>query len=183
MNVTIGTLVRLVILVVAVVVLQLAVVAQITVLDANADLLPLVALSIGLLAGPIAGATVGFMLGLVADMALLQTLGVTSLLLISVGYLSGRYRELRDATNSLVPPVAGFVATLAFDVGFMLIQLLLGVDASVSPLVIREILISAVLNGLLAIPVFAAVRALLRSDLIEELRPRRRAAPRPRVLT
>ena len=34
------------------------------------------------------------MLGLVADMALLQTLGVSSLLLIGVGYIAGRYREL-----------------------------------------------------------------------------------------
>ena len=44
-----------------------------------------------------------------------------------------------------------------------------------SPLVIREILVGAVINGLLAIPVFAAVRALLRADLIDDLRPRRRA--------
>jgi rod shape-determining protein MreD len=182
-NVTIGTLLRLAVLVIAVVVLQLAVVAQITVMDANADLLPLVAMSIGLLAGPISGATVGFMLGLVADMALIQTLGVSSLLLIGVGYMAGRYRELRDATHSLVPPLGGFVATLGFDVGFMLVQLLLGVDSPVSPLVIREILVSALLNGLLAIPLFAAVRALLRPDLIEELRPRRRPGTRTRVLT
>ena len=81
------------------VVLQLAVVAQITVFDANADLLPLVALSIGLLGGPGRRARPSAsLLGLVADMALLQTLGVSSLLLIGVGYLAGRYRELRDAT-------------------------------------------------------------------------------------
>ena len=36
----------------------------------------LVTLSVGLLAGPIPGATCGFLLGLVADMSLLQTLGV-----------------------------------------------------------------------------------------------------------
>ena len=55
---------RIALLVLATVVLQIAVVTQITVLDANADLLPLVALSVGLLAGPIAGATCGFLLGL-----------------------------------------------------------------------------------------------------------------------
>ena len=103
-NVSFATVVRLLVLVLTVVVLQLAVVGQVSLFDANADLLPLVALSIGLLAGPVAGATVGFLLGLVADMALLQTLGVTSLLLIGVGYLAGRYRELRDATHKLVPP-------------------------------------------------------------------------------
>ena len=113
--------------------------AQVTLFDANADLLPLVALSIGLLAGPVAGATVGFLLGLVADMALLQTLGVTSLLLIGVGYLAGRYRELRDATHKLVPPIGGLVATLAYAAAFSLVQFLLGVESPVSPLVIREI--------------------------------------------
>ena len=60
-------------------------------------------LSVGLLGGPIAGAIAGFSIGLVADMALVQTLGVTSLLLTGVGYLAGRYRELRDATHKLVP--------------------------------------------------------------------------------
>ena len=47
MNVSVGTVVRLTVLVVAVVVLQIAVVAQIVVFDASADLLPLVALSSG----------------------------------------------------------------------------------------------------------------------------------------
>jgi rod shape-determining protein MreD len=182
-NVTWRTVVRLTVLIVAVVVLQIAVVAQIVVFDASADLLPLVALSIGLLAGPVAGATVGFMLGFVADMALLQTLGVSSLLLIGVGYGAGRFREMRDATHKLVPPIGGFLATLGFDAGFALVQFLLGVDSSVSPLVIREALVSAVINGLLVIPVFAGVRTVLRSDLIDDLRPRRRPVTRTRVLS
>ena len=181
MNVTFGTLLRLTVLVLTVVVLQLAVVGQVNVLDANADLLPLTALAIGLLAGPVAGATVGFLLGLVADMALLQTLGVTSLLLIGVGYLAGRYRELRDATHKMVPVIGGIVATLAYAAAFSLVQFLLGVESPVSSLVIREILIGVLINGLLAMPVFAAVRTFLRPDLIDDLRPRRRPVTRLRV--
>ena len=181
MNVSVAAVVRLFVLVVTVVVLQIAVVSQINVFDANADLLPLVALSIGLLAGPVAGATLGFLLGLVADMALLQTLGVTSLLLIGVGYLAGRYRELRDATHKMVPPLGGLVATLAYAATFALVQFLLGVESPVSPLVIRDILVGVVLNALLAVPVFAAVRGFLRADLIDDLRPRRRPVTRLRV--
>jgi rod shape-determining protein MreD len=180
-NVTVATLLRIAALVLAVVVLQIAVVTQLNVVDANADLLPLVALSVGLLAGPVAGATIGFLLGLVADMALLQTLGVSSLLLIGVGYLAGRYRELRDATHKMVPPLGGFVATLAYAASFSLVQFLLGVESPVSPLVIREILVGALINALIAIPVFAAVRAFLRADLIDDLRPRRRPVTRLRV--
>jgi rod shape-determining protein MreD len=181
MNLSVPGVLRLLALVLAVVVLQIAVVSQINVFGATADLLPLAALSIGLLAGPVAGATVGFLLGLVADMALLQTLGVTSLLLIGVGYIAGRYRELRDATHKMVPPLGGLIATLCYAAAFSLVQFLLGVESPVSPLVIREIVIGALLNGLLAIPVFATVRAFLRSDLIDDLRPRRRPVTRLRV--
>src|SRR5512145_2093828 len=171
MNVTVGGVLRLLVLVLAVVVLQLAVVGQVNVFDANADLLPLVAMSVGLLAGPVTGATFGFLLGLVADMALLQTLGVTSLLLVGVGYLAGRYRELRDATHKMVPPLGDLIATLGYAAAFSLVQFLLGVESPVSPLVIREI------------PVFTAVRAFLRADLIDDLRPRRRPVTRLRVTT
>ncbi len=66
------------------------------------------------------------------------------------------------------------VATLAYATAFSLVQFLLGVESPVSPLVIREILVGVLLNGLIAMPVFAAVRALLRPDLIDDLRPRRR---------
>lgn len=174
MTVTPWTIVRIAVLVIATVVLQLAVVSQLTVLGADADLFPLVTLSIGLLAGPIPGATCGFLLGLVADMALVQTLGVTSLLLIGVGYSAGRYRELRDASHKLVPVIGAAIATLAYATTFSLVQFLLGVESPVSPLVIREIVVGALLNALIAMPVFAAVRALLRPDLIDDLRPRRR---------
>ena len=37
----------------------------------------------------------------------LQTLGVSSLVLLSVGYLAGRYREGTEISNSLVPPLLG----------------------------------------------------------------------------
>jgi rod shape-determining protein MreD len=170
-----GTVVRVSTLVLLGVVLQLAVVSQFTFWGANADLVPLIALAVGLLAGPVAGAIVGFSAGLVVDMSLVQTLGLTSLLLTGVGYLGGRYRELRDATHKLVPPLAGVVVTLAYAATFSLTQFLLGVDSSVSPLVIRDYLVEALVNGLLAIPLYSAVRALLRPSLIEPLRPRRRS--------
>ena len=166
---------RAIALVVVTVVVQLAVVTQVTFLGAYADLTPLVALSVGLLAGPIPGATVGFALGLVVDMALLQTLGVSSLLLTGVGYQAGRYRELRDASHKMVPALGGFVATLAYASAFSIVQFMLGVDSDVSPIVIRTILIGALVNALIATPVFKLVRLVLRPALVDDLRPRRRA--------
>jgi rod shape-determining protein MreD len=170
-----GTVLRVGAIVLIGVVLQLAVVSQISFWGANADLTPLIVLAVGLLGGPVAGSIVGFCIGLVSDMALVQTLGVTSLLLTTIGYLAGRYGELRDSGHALVPPLTGAAATLLYAAGFSVIQFLLGVEAPVSALVIRDILIGVILNGLLAMPVLAAVRSLLRPSLTEPVRPRRRS--------
>lgn len=172
-----GSVVRVATLVLVSVVIQLAVVSQFTFWEANADLTPLIPLAVGLLAGPVAGAIVGFSIGLVMDMSLVQTLGVSSLLLTGVGYAAGRYRELRDASHSLLPVIAAFVATLVYAASFSITQFLLGVDSQVSALVVRDILLGAIINAIVAIPLFGAVRALLRPSLIDSHRPRRRSPP------
>ena len=177
MILTYGTVLRMASLILIGVVLQLAVVSQITFWGANADLTPLIVVSIGLLGGPIAGALAGFFVGLLVDMALVQTLGLTSLLLTAIGYMGGRYRELRDTSHALIPPLAGAAATLVYAISFSLTQFLLGVESSVSTLVIRDALIGVVVNGLVAVPLYALVRSILRPSLIEEYRPRRRSTP------
>ena len=61
-------------------------------------------------------------------MALLQTLGRHSLLLIGVGYLAGRYRELRDASHKLVPVPVGRRDRDAAVRAVLAVQFLLGVE-------------------------------------------------------
>jgi rod shape-determining protein MreD len=170
-----GSVIRLSLLVLVGVVIQLAVISQFSFWGANADLIPLIVVSVGLLAGPVSGSIAGFSAGLVVDMALVQTLGVSSLLLTGIGYVGGRFRELRDTSHSLVPPLAGAIATLAWAASFSITQFLLGVESTVSALVIRDILIGALINGLLAPLVFSAVRSFLRPTLLDLHRPRRRS--------
>ena len=74
----------------------------------------------------------GFCLGLFVDTALLQTLGVNSLVFTAIGYGAGRVRELRDPAHALAPVVVGAVATAIAAIGFSLLQFLLGVEAPVS---------------------------------------------------
>ena len=97
-----------------------------------ADLSPLLVASVGLLCGSIPGAAFGFCLGLFVDTALLQTLGVNSLVFTAVGYGAGRVRELRDPAHGLAPMAVGAAATAVATIGFSLLQFLLGVDAPVS---------------------------------------------------
>ncbi len=158
------------------VVVQIAAVSQITVFGITADLSPLVVASVGLLAGSLPGAAFGFSVGLFVDLALVQTLGVTSLLFIAIGYGAGRLRELRDPAHGLIPLAVGAAATAFSTVGFALMQFLLGVQAPVSWLLLRQVVVTILLGTLLALPVYALVRRVVQGSLPDDPRRRRRRA-------
>lgn len=165
---------RLAALALVAVMVQEAAVAQITIFGTSADLTPLVVVSVGLLAGSVPGAIMGFGMGLLIDLVLFQTLGVTSLLYIAIGYWSGRLLELRDPAHGLVPMAVGAAATAFAGLGMSLIQFLLGVDSPVSWLLLQQILIAVLVNALISLPVYAIVRRILRGALPEDPRQRRR---------
>jgi rod shape-determining protein MreD len=167
---------RLVVLGFATVVIQQAAISQISIFGVSADVGPLVVMSVGLLAGSMAGAITGFGIGLAVDLVLVQTLGVTSLLYIAIGYWSGRLRELRDPAHGLVPLALGAAATAFAGLGMALIQFLLGVNAPVSLLLFQQIFITVLVNSLIALPVYALVRRLIRPTLPDDPRRRRRRA-------
>ena len=151
---------RLLVLAFATVVIQQAAISQISIFGVSADLGPLVVMSVGLL----------------ADLVLVQTLGVTSLLYIAIGYWSGRLRELRDPAHGLVPLAMGAAATAFAGLGMAVIQFLLGVNSPVSLLLFQQIFITVLVNSLIALPVFAIVRRLIRPVLPDDPRRRRRRA-------
>jgi rod shape-determining protein MreD len=168
--------VRLAILAFATVVIQQAAVSQVSIFGVSADISPLVVMSVGLLAGSIAGAVMGFTTGILVDLILVQTLGVTSLLYIVIGYWCGRLRELRDPSHGLVPLAMGAAATAVAGIGLAIIQFLLGVDAPVSFLLVQQIFMTILVNTLIALPVYALVRRVIRPALPEDPRRRRRRA-------
>jgi rod shape-determining protein MreD len=167
---------RLVLLALGTVVIQEAAVSQISIFGVSADLTPLMVMSVGLLAGSLTGAVMGFATGLLVDTVLVQTLGITSLLYIAIGYWAGRLRELRDPAHGLVPLAAGAAATAVAGIGMTLIQFLLGVDAPVSLLLFQQIFITILVNTLISLPVYAAVRRIIQPALPDDPRRRRRRA-------
>jgi rod shape-determining protein MreD len=158
------------------VVIQEAAISQISIFGVNADLGPLVVMSVGLLAGSMAGAVFGFATGLFVDLVLFQTLGITSLLYIAIGYWSGRVRELLDPAHGLVPLAMGAAATAVAGFGMALIQFLLGVDAPVSVLLLQQILVTILVNTLIALPVYHLVQRIIKPALPNDPRRRRRRA-------
>jgi rod shape-determining protein MreD len=167
---------RLAVLALAAVIVQVAAVSQVQLFGTNADLSPLVVASVGLLCGAVPGAVFGFGTGLFLDLALVQTVGLSSLVLLGVGYGAGRLRELRDPEGALVPILVGAAATAGATVGYSLMQFLLGVDAPVSLLLARQILATTLLNAIIAAPLYALVRRLIGPLLPEDPRRRRRRA-------
>jgi rod shape-determining protein MreD len=163
-----GLVLRLVVLGAVLSVLQIAAVSQLTIFGANADLLPLAVAAVGLLCGSMTGAIFGFAVGLFVDTALVQTMGLSSLVYVVAGYGAGRLRELRDPQAALVPMAVGAGATAVATVGYSVLQFLLGVDAPISLLLLRQVLVTIIVNTLVAYPVYALTRRALPDD------PRRR---------
>ncbi len=147
------------------VVIQETAISQISVFGVSADITPLVVMSIGLLCGSLPGAITGFAVGLLVDLVLVQTLGVTSLLYIMIGYWSGRLRELHDPSHGLVPLALGAAATAVAGIGMAIIQFMLGVDAPVSLLLIQQIFLTVLVNTLLALPVYEVIRRVIYRSL------------------
>ena len=158
------------------VIVQVSAVSQFGLFATNPDLTPLIVASAAILLGSLPGACVGFAIGLFLDLALVQTVGLSSLLYVAVGYWSGRLRELRDPQGALIPIAVGAAATAVATIGYTLMQFLLGVEAPVSLVLAREILATIVLNALIALPVHALVRRWLVPALPEDPRRRRRRA-------
>jgi rod shape-determining protein MreD len=169
---------RLVALAFVAVLVQTAALSQLTLFGAQLDIGPLVVVSVGLLAGPVYGAAMGFALGFLVDMALLQTLGITSLVYVIVGYYSGMFGSTaRDPQATLLPLAMGAAGTLVALVVFSLLQFLLGVEAPVSLELLRQIILTVLINTLFALPVHALVRRALGASVEDRRRRRRRARP------
>jgi rod shape-determining protein MreD len=167
---------RTVLLGLAVVVLQVAAVSQVAIFGASPDLTPLVVAAVGLMCGSITGALFGFGVGLFFDAALVQTMGLTSLVFVLAGYGAGRLRELRDPQAAVIPMVVGAAATTITTFGYGLMNFMLGIDAPVSFLLLRVIVATIVFNAIIALPVFAVVRRWLSPALPDDPRRRRRRA-------
>jgi rod shape-determining protein MreD len=171
-----GLLARIAALSVVVVFIQTGVVSEVPVFGVRVDLSPLVVAFIGFLCGAEIGAIVGFAVGLLVDLTLVQTLGVTSLVFTVIGYWTGRLRELRDPQAALTPLLIGAAAAATSMIGYSLIEFLLGVDAPVSLELLRQIVLGALVDTIVAVPFWALVRRALQPSLPDDPRRRRRRA-------
>ena len=141
--------------------LQIVIVSSLLVGGGAPDLLLVVVVALGLLRGSIAGATFGFLGGLVVDVVTLGTLGISSLVLTLAGFWSGRYAETTARDRRVAPLVAvGTITLLAGVFGFVL-HYMLGEAVVARHSLVTALLPAIVLNLLLALPVYGLVRAIV----------------------
>lgn len=160
------------------VLLQLSFFSQVELFHVSPDILPALVVCLALLGGSLTGAVAGFSIGFFVDCLLVEALGVSSLVLLGVGYVAGLYRERFEIHNSLVPALLCMGLTLAAELGFGAIQLLLGIDAPVSLLIVRDVLLKSVYAFFLGWPIYLLVRRSLRPALVEEPKVQRRRQPK-----
>jgi len=171
-------LVRLVAIVIGGVVLQLSFFSQVTLFHVSPDVLPALVVVLGLFGGSLTGAVCGFSVGFLLDCLLIAPLGGGSLVLLATGYLAGLFRERFEIHSPLVPPLLCMGLTLFAELGFGAVELTLGVDAPISPLVVRDTLLKSIFAFFLGWAIYALLRRVLRPALVEEPTVKRRRRPR-----
>jgi rod shape-determining protein MreD len=162
------------------VLLQLSFFSQVALFHVSPDVLPALVVSLGLLGGSMTGAVSGFSVGFLLDCLLIAPLGGGSLVLLTTGYLAGLFRERFEIHSRLVAPLLCALGTFFAELGFGAVELTLGIEAPLSPLVLRDILIKSVFAFFLGWPIYVGVRRALRPALVEE--SALRGSRRPTVL-
>lgn len=150
---------RLVLVLIAALVLQVAVVDQVTVLGSHADLMVLLAAAAGLLAGPERGGLVGFLVGLVADLVVTTPYGLSSLTFVLVGFGFGLLRLAPSAREARTVQVAAcVVAGAAGTVLFAFLGALVGQSGMLGRTALDAVVVVTVGSLVLAWPALWAMR-------------------------
>jgi rod shape-determining protein MreD len=160
------------------VLLQLSFFSRVELFHVSPDILPALVVCLGLLGGSMTGAVSGFSIGFFVDCLLVEALGISSLVLLAVGYSAGLFRERFEIHSSLVPALLCMGLTLLAELGFGFVQLLLGLDAAISPLIVRDLLLKSVYAFFLGWPIYLLVRRVLRPALVDEPTVQRRREPK-----
>ncbi|HEU5063995.1 MAG TPA: rod shape-determining protein MreD [Solirubrobacterales bacterium] len=174
MILTPNILARLVAIVIGGVILQITFFSQVALFHVSPDFLPALVVVLGLLGGSLTGAVCGFSVGLLLDCLLIVPLGGGSLVLMGTGYLAGLFRERFEIHSSLLPPLLCMGLTLFAQLGFGAVEVMLGFDAPVSAMIVRDILLKCLFAFFGGWAIYVGLRRALRPALVEDRAVRRR---------
>jgi rod shape-determining protein MreD len=144
-------------------VIALVLIVQHTLLDAvqiagaHPEAMLLIPIMAGYVAGPERGASVGFAAGLVADLLLPTTFGLSALVGCLLGYATGRATAGLVRSSWWLPPAVAAVATSAGLTAYAILGAVLGEPLLVTSYLPAALVVAVPANALLAIPVLRLV--------------------------
>ena len=151
-------------------VLQATLSPHIGVGDAVPNFLMVAALSIALFEGPSAGASAGFVAGLVFNLLGYGPVGAMALVLACAGYVAGLLHQQMFAEGVLLPLTVVAITAVLSEVAYGAVLGLLGVGLPFGEMMVRVVLPVAVYNTVIAIGAVPIVgRWLHRGPRIDTL--------------
>ena len=150
--------VRLVLLVVSLVVLQTTAFTHLRVFGAIPSLCLVATVAIALEEGPERAAVFGFLSGLFLDLFLSSPLGLSALSQATVGYGVGAFQGAMLRESKAMPAFLSATAGLLGGAVFALVGAVAGEAGYLTGTSLRIIIIAAVYDGVVALPVFAFAR-------------------------
>jgi rod shape-determining protein MreD len=141
-------------------ILQSTLVSHFQIWGVFADLPLLVVVSWALLRGSREGLIWGFIAGVAVDLFSGAPFGAATFGLMAAGFLSGLGQSTVFRSQLLLPLIAMLLATIVYDILFMLVVWISGYPVSWLDSLFRVVLPSAVLNAVLTPVVFVIMRWL-----------------------
>lgn len=138
--------------------LQVGVVADLGLFGVHPELMLLLAICAGLAGGPVRGAEIGFVAGLMADLLLQSPLGVSALAFALVGFGVGTIEESVIRSSKLISIALAAMASAVGTLLYAAIAQMLGQRSLADPRLWVIVGIVSLLNAVLCVPVLALCR-------------------------
>jgi rod shape-determining protein MreD len=146
--------------IVAALLLQSTVFADVRLLGARPELIYLITIVFALLEGPASGAIAGFAGGMAEDFLLNQPKGITALTLTLLGYTVGLLRQYIVSPSPVVPVVVVGAGTFVGVLFYGLVSFLLGQFDTTALYLLRVAALSAAYNAILTPLLYPLLRRL-----------------------
>lgn len=145
-------------------ILQVMIAPHIAVFGVTPNLLLLVVITLAFVEGSSAGATAGFVAGLLMDLLSTGPIGAWALVMSVTGYLSGSLRRNLFAEGWLAPVTVGVIAALVADLAYLIVVTVIGVGPAFWTAFGRLVLPRALYNAALVMLAYPWLARFLRTD-------------------
>ncbi len=153
-----GVILRWTVMVTALFILQVGLLNEMRILGVHPEIMLLVTVCAGLVAGPERGAGVGFFCGLLVDLTLYGSLGVSALSLTVVGFVVGVVEESVIRATKVLSVIIAVVSSFVGVLLYAALSELLGAHSLTDPKLWTIVGIVGLLNGIMCVPVLALAR-------------------------